>query len=79
MCCAKKALARPANAALPLIASAVCAPLAKANSCNSMAALTTHDWLEGRGPVLPRRNHRRLFPPAAALAPPLRRPHRFLR
>ena len=45
-----KASARPANAALPLIASAVCAPLAKANWCNSTAR--PHDWLEGRGPRL---------------------------
>src|SRR5713226_9191986 len=51
-CCAKKALARPANAALPLIASAVCAPLAKANSCNSMAALTTGSKVTARASPL---------------------------
>ena len=40
-CCAAKVSALPANVALPLIASAVCASLAKANWCNSTARLTT--------------------------------------
>ena len=52
-----RASARPANVALPLIASAVCASLAKANSCNSTAS--PHDWLEGRGPQPHRSGHSR--------------------
>ena len=39
--CGPPASARPANAALPLIASVVCARPAKENSCSSTALLTT--------------------------------------